>query len=70
MGLTNRQVLAAATHNFSLIWNWTHIGKIEQGGEADILILQNNPLNALEELKNIELLMVDGEIIDHKTLIK
>jgi hypothetical protein len=70
MGLTNRQVLAAATHNFSLIWNWTHIGKIEQGREADILILQNNPLDALEELKNIELLMVDGEIIDHKTLIK
>jgi hypothetical protein len=47
MGLTNRQVLAASTNNFSLLWNWKHLGKIEKGREADILVLNNNPLESI-----------------------
>lgn len=69
-GLTNREVISAATHNFSIIYNWNHIGKIEKGREADILVLKNNPLLSLDNLKSIDLLVLDGKIIDINTLLK
>jgi hypothetical protein len=68
-GLTNRQVLAAATHNFSLLLNWTSIGKIEPGREADVLVLNSNPLESVENSKDIKVLIVDGEIIDREKLL-
>jgi hypothetical protein len=69
-GLTNREVLAAATHNFSLLWNWTHIGKIEKGREADILVLSKNPLESLEALKDIQVLILDGKMVDRSALLR
>lgn len=69
-GLTNREVISAATHNFSILYNWKHIGKIEKGREADILVLKNNPLLSLDNLKSIDLLILDGKIIDISTLLK
>jgi hypothetical protein len=69
-GLNNRQVLAAATNNFSLIWDWTHIGKIEAGRDADILVLSADPLQSIENLKKIDLLFVQGKIIDRNALMK
>ena len=68
-GLTNREVIASATHNFSLLFNWKHLGKIEQGREADILVLNNNPLLSLEHLKSIDILIVDGRLIDRSELM-
>jgi hypothetical protein len=69
-GLSNRQVLAAATNNFSLLWHWKHIGKIETGRDADMLVLSANPLTSLENLKNIETLIVKGKIIEKEPLLK
>lgn len=69
-GLTNREVISAATHNFSILYNWKHIGKIEKGREADILVLKNNPLLSLDNLKSIDVLILDGKIIDINTLLK
>ncbi|HTE30423.1 MAG TPA: hypothetical protein VK666_08625 [Chryseolinea sp.] len=69
-GLTNRQVLAAATHNFALIWNWTTLGKIEQGREADILVLDKSPVESLKHLREIDLLIVDGAIISREILLQ
>jgi hypothetical protein len=69
-GLNNRQVLAAATHNFSLLWDWTHIGKIEAGRDADILVLSADPLQSIENLKKIDLLFVQGKMIDRNALMK
>ncbi|WP_333820685.1 amidohydrolase family protein [Ohtaekwangia sp.] len=68
-GLTNRQVLAAATHNFSLLWNWTSFGKVERGREADILVLDHNPLESIKHLKAIHTLIVDGVVIDRDNLL-
>jgi hypothetical protein len=70
MGLTNRQVLAASTNNFSLLWNWKHLGKIEKGREADILVLENNPLESLKHLKDIKIILLDGTIIDRQKLLE
>jgi imidazolonepropionase-like amidohydrolase len=69
-GLNNRQVLAAATNNFSLLWDWTHTGKIEAGRDADILVLSADPLQSIENLKKIDLLFVQGKMIDRNALMK
>lgn len=69
-GLTNRQVFAAATNNFSLLWKWTHIGKIEAGRDADILVLSRNPLEDVAHLKKIDKLILKGKLIDRKQLIQ
>lgn len=69
MGLNNRQVLAAATNNYSLLWNWKHIGKIESGRDADILILSANPLESMENLKKIERVIVKGKVMERKLLM-
>ena len=68
-GLTNRQVLAAATNNFSLLWHWQHIGKIEAGRDADILVLSGNPAQSLAHLKDIDMLIVKGKPIDRQQLL-
>jgi hypothetical protein len=70
IGLTNRQVLAAATHNFSLLWDWTSIGKVEQGRDANILVLDQNPVTSLKSLKAISILIVEGNIIDRNKLMQ
>jgi predicted SpoU family rRNA methylase len=69
-GLSNRQVIAAATNNFSLLWNWNHTGKIAAGRDADLLILSANPLESLENLKNIDILFLKGKIIERKKLLE
>lgn len=69
-GMTNRQVLAAATNNFSLIMGWTNIGKVEKGRQADLLVLDGNPLENLENLKKIRYLFLNGMLIDRNTLLK
>ena len=45
-------------------------GRIEAGFEADILVLNANPLDSLEELKNIDVLIKDGQIIDRQSLLE
>ena len=69
-GLTNRQVIAAATNNFSLLWKWTHIGKIEAGRDADILVLSRNPLEDVAYLKQIDQLILKGKLVDRKQLLQ
>jgi hypothetical protein len=70
IGLSNRQVIAAATNNFSLLWGWRHIGKIAPEREADLLVLSGDPLRSLEALKQIDVLMVDGQVLDRDLLLK
>jgi len=69
MGLTNRQVIAAATNNFSLIWGWKHIGKIEAGREADLLVLSADPLESIGNLKKIDFVVTNGRIIERSRLL-
>ena len=69
IGLTNREALAAATSNFSEIFGWNHIGKIEVGREADLLILHDNPIRDIGNLKKIDFLVLDGELIERQELL-
>ncbi|MEE9374685.1 MAG: hypothetical protein V3V00_16640 [Saprospiraceae bacterium] len=68
IGLTKREVLAAATANYSSAFGWK-TGKIENGFVANVLVLNKNPLEDLNHLKDIEILILNGKIIDRENLI-
>ncbi|NJW51709.1 amidohydrolase family protein [Salinimicrobium sp. CDJ15-91] len=68
-GLTNYEVLKTATYNAS----GTHavmenMGSIEKGKIANLLLLNNNPLEDLSALKRPELVFVNGRKINRKQL--
>jgi len=68
IGLNNRQLIASATTNFANAFGWRK-GKIEKGFDADILILNENPIENIENLKNIHTLILKGNQIDLKSLM-
>lgn len=69
IGLDNRQTMAAASSNFSDAFGWK-TGRIEPGYEVDILILDENPLSDLQNLKKIHVLINNGRVIDYDNLLK
>jgi len=69
IGLTKREALAAATSNFSDAFGWKN-GKIEKGFAANLLILNKNPLEDLEHLKDIDILILNGQVLDRSKLLE
>jgi hypothetical protein len=67
VGLNNRQLLASTSSNFHEAFGWKK-GKLAEGFDADILILDENPLENIENLKKIYLLLLKGEVIDLNSL--
>jgi len=68
IGLSNREVLAAATSNFSEAFGWK-TGRIKKGFRANLLILNDNPVDDLKHLQEIEYLIVKGILIDRDALL-
>jgi hypothetical protein len=69
-GLSNRQAIAAATNNPSVFNHWTNIGLIAAGRNADLLVLSANPLDDPENLKKIDMLWLNGRLINRAALLK
>ncbi len=69
LGLTNREVLATATANFNQAFSWK-TGKIEKDFVANILILNEDPLEDLENLTDIRYLILRGKEINRQDLLK
>ena len=64
-GMTNIQILKASTINAAkAIGKEDLIGSIEVGKKADLLVLNNNPLDNLSFAKSIEWVMKDGDFIE------
>ncbi len=59
-GLSIEEVLAATTSNFNKAFGWK-IGRIKEGFEADLLLLNKNPLDDLENLNSIDRIFIDGK---------
>ena len=69
VGLSNEEVLAATTANFNEAFGWK-IGRIQSGFDADLLILNKNPLEHLSNLTSIEKIILDGKELVPKKLLK
>jgi len=68
-GLSIEEVLAATTSNFNKAFGWK-IGSIQPGFEADLLLLNKNPLEDLSNLNTIDKLFVDGVELNPEELLK
>ncbi len=69
IGLTNREVLATSTSNFNDAYG-LNFGKIKKGFKANILILDKNPVENLENLKDNKQLILNGKEIDLEILLE
>ncbi len=63
-GLTEAEVLKAATYNGAVAMGLdTHIGSIEEGKEADLVVLTADPLLDVKNFREIEIVVLRGEVI-------
>ena len=69
IGLTPRQALAAATSNFGELFGWNNVGQVKAGNNADLLVLDENPLRDISNLKKIRMVILNGEILDRDRLL-
>lgn len=60
-GLTNMQIIAAATKHAAEICSINHeVGTVERGKIADLIIVEGNPLEDLDCIYNIKMVMKEG----------
>ena len=69
IGLTPRQALAAATSNFGELFGWSEVGQVKAGSNADLLVLDENPVQDIGHLKKIRMVILNGEILDRDRLL-
>jgi len=69
IGLSNREVLATSTTNFNEAYG-LKFGKIKKGFKANILILDKNPVEDLDHLKENKRLFLNGKEIDLEELLQ
>lgn len=66
--LTNQEVLVMATiGNAKILGLEKRIGSITLGKEADMILLKENPLENIEALQSINLVLKKGKIVPRKT---
>ena len=66
--LSLEEVLAATTVNFSHAFGWK-VGQLKPGYEADILILDEDPLQSLENLNAIDKIFNNGIEVNRDSLL-
>lgn len=69
IGLTPRQALAAATSNLGELFGWSQIGQVKAGFNADLLVLDANPVEDISHLKKIHSVILNGEMLDRNRLL-
>jgi len=67
--LTPRQALAAATTNVGEGFGWPAVGRIAEGANADLLVLEGDPTRDLANLERIRHLVLDGALVDRAALL-
>jgi imidazolonepropionase-like amidohydrolase len=68
-GLTPMQTIVAATHNAALLLGRADLtGSIEVGKEADLLLVDRDPLRDIDNLESIVLVTKSGMIVDESRL--
>ena len=66
VGVTNNFAIYSATLNNAILAGIGDItGSIEEGKDADMIVLKHNPLEQLRALRNVEMVLARGNLIDH-----
>lgn len=66
-GLSNYEALKTATINPAIFMAKQHLyGSVSVGKYADLLILEKNPLDDIDNLRAVELVILKGELLDDK----
>ena len=69
LGMTPMEALVAATRNGAIACKALEdLGTIEVGKFADLLVLTENPLDDIANIRKLELVMKGGEVIDRDAL--
>ena len=69
-GVPPAELIAAATLNAATVAGQAHrVGSIEPGKQADVLVLNADPLADIGNLQAIERVMKSGALFDHATLL-
>lgn len=70
-GLSNAELIKTSTINAALGFGiQNHIGSIEIGKNADLLLLAKNPMESIQNLNSIEFIFKNGMMIRPDTLVK
>jgi imidazolonepropionase-like amidohydrolase len=68
-GMTPMQAILAATRNVAAAYRvLDRLGTLERGKQADLLVLEANPLTNVENLRRIEMVIKDGHVVDRAQL--
>jgi hypothetical protein len=68
-GVPNARLLLAATRNAAeALGAGKRLGRIEPGFEADLLVLDRNPLHDIRHTRDIHAVVLDGELLTTATL--
>lgn len=68
-GMTNYEVLRAATiHGAEYIGMRKHLGSIETGKLADLIVLDKDPLQDIHNTQTVKYTMVNGRLYDTETM--
>lgn len=63
LGMARTTILSAATGRAAQLLGLRDVGVVRRGAKADIMVVRGDPTSSLEELRRVELVMVDGRIV-------
>ncbi len=70
-GMSNMDILKASTVNAATGFGLEkHLGTVEEGKLADLILLDKNPIADIQNLNHIAEVLKDGKVLNIKTLIK
>jgi imidazolonepropionase-like amidohydrolase len=70
-GLTNAEILKASTINVAHGFGKDHLwGTVDEGKQADLVLLNANPFESLQNLNAIELIFKDGKILHPDSIVQ
>jgi imidazolonepropionase-like amidohydrolase len=65
-GMTPMEVIEAATRNAAIVSGAEDLGTLQPGKLADLIVVDSNPLEDIEALARIRLVILDGEVAYEK----
>jgi imidazolonepropionase-like amidohydrolase len=69
-GLSNFEVLKSATSNAAELLDKPQIGRVAEGLNADLLIVEGNPLENMSDIRRMRYVFKDGNILAHSDALK